>query len=239
VTFEDPAKQNEAPTLERVRRLIAAGEGVSAVRALDHLAPQQGERAQAAALALYLGRPRLSATWAEQTDSLLHAAALLRLGERQAALTLLGDVRESARVAVLRARALGTLEAAQHARACARQEGDSPALIAAATLVGELLLPLDARTALRALAEGLKVSELLGQGTDAHLLAVLSLVQARIGSESKARKTAEKALSNSLPRSPGRVLALLALGRMADAEAERAAGDLALDFQPFLKLAPE
>lgn len=230
---------NEAPTLEELRRLIAAGEDAAALQVIDRFAPLPAERAQAAALALRLGRPELAVRWAEQTDPLLHAAALLRLGRRRAVLEVLGGVQEDARVLVLRARALGTLEAAQHARDRARQEGDSPALIAAATLMGELLLASDARAALRALAEGLKVSELMREGTDAHLLAVLSLVQARIGGGAKARKTAEKALTNSLPRSPGRVLALLALGRRAEAEAERAAGELALDFQPFLNSMPQ
>ncbi len=181
----------------------------------------------------------MAAAWAEHTEPLLHAAALLRLGERRAVLEVLESQPETARVAVLRARALGTLDAAEHARTLARQEGDSPALIAAATLMGELLLPTDPRAALRALAEGLKVSELLQEGTDAHLLAVLSFVQARIGGATKAEKTARKALERSVPRSPARVLALLALGQMEEAEAERAAGELVLEFQPFLNLTPE
>lgn len=226
-------------SLEAVRLLQRSGDDLRALLAIEELRLGTSERPQAAALALSLGRPRMAAAWAEHTEPLLHAAALLRLGERRAVLEVLESQPETARVAVLRARALGTLDAAEHARTLARQEGDSPALIAAATLMGELLLPTDPRAALRALAEGLKVSELLQEGTDAHLLAVLSFVQARIGGATKAEKTARKALERSVPRSPARVLALLALGQMEEAEAERAAGELVLEFQPFLNLTPE
>ncbi|WP_407570248.1 hypothetical protein [Deinococcus altitudinis] len=226
-------------SLEAVSLLHCSGNDAGALLALEDLYPDPSERTQAAALALHLGRPRLAAAWAEQTDSLMHAAALLRLGERRAVLETLKDQPETARVAVLRARALGTRGAAEWARTLARQEGDSPALIAAATLMGELLLPTDPRAALRALAEGLKVSELLREGTDAHLLAVLSFVQARIGGAAKAEKTARKALDRSVPRSPARVLALLALGRTEEAESERKAGELVLELQPFLNLATE
>ena len=225
--------------LEAVRLLQHSGDDAGALLAFEGLHPDASERAQAAALALSLGRPRLAAAWAEQTDALLHAAALLRLGERRAVLEALESQPETARVALLRARALGTREAAEHARALARQEGDGPALIAAATLMGELLLPTDPRAALRALAEGLKVGELLREDTDAHLLAVLSLVQGRLGGGAKAEKTARKALERSVPRGPARVLALLALGRTEEAESERAAGELALELQPFLNLTPE
>ena len=103
----------------------------------------------------------------------------------------------------------------------------------------ELLLLSDPHAALRALAEGLKVSEMSRVETDAHLLAVLSVVQRRIGGEGKALKTAQKALERSLPRSPARVIALLSLGRRQEAEAEREAGELTLDIQPFLNLTPE
>lgn len=230
--------------LEAVRLLQHSGDDAGALLALEGLHPDASERAQAAALALSLGRPRLAAAWAAQTDALLHAAALLRLGERRAVLEVLESQPETARVALLRARALGTRETAELARTLARQEGDSPALIAAATLMGEVLLPTDPRAALRALAEGLKVSEMLREGTDAHLLAVLSLVQLSmaqvgIGGAAKAEKTARKALERSAPRSLGRVLALLALGRMDEAESERRAGELVLALQPFLNLTPE
>ena len=226
-------------SLEAVRLLQRSGDDAGALLALENLRPDVFERPQAAALALSLGRPRLAAAWATPADALLHAAALLRLGERRAVLEMLESQPETARVAVLRARALGTRDAAELARTLARQEGDSPALIAAATLLGELLLPTDPRAALRALAEGLKVSEMLQEGTDARLLAVLSFVQARIGGQAKAEKTARKALERSVPRSVGRVLALLALGRTEEAESERAAGELVLEFWPFLNLAPE
>ncbi|WP_424951932.1 hypothetical protein [Deinococcus sp.] len=225
--------------LEEFRLLLETADA-GTLWALDNWRPVATERAQAAAIALQLGRPRLAAEWAEHQDVTLRAAALLRLGERRAVLEELEGQPETARVALLRARALGTLEAAGVARTLARREGDGPALIAAATLLGELLLPTDPRAALRALAEGLKVSEVLRQEADAHLLAVLSLVQGRVGGRvgdtGKARKTAQKALERSYPRSPERVLALLSLGRIEEAEAERAAGELALRFETFLPL---
>ncbi len=237
-------------SLEQIRALQAAGDDAGALRALERLDPAGHQRPQAAALALALGRPRLAAAWAAGSDTPLHAAALLRLGERQAVLDLLEDQAQSvqsapsestpsARVAVLRARALGTLESAELARTLARREGDSPALIAAATLLGERLLPGNPRTALLALAEGLKVSEMLREETGAHLLAVLSAVQARVGGAGKASKTAQKALERSLPRSPARVIALLVLGRGQEAETERLGGELASDFQSFQNLLPE
>jgi hypothetical protein len=230
-------------TLDDIRTM-AEGDDAGALRALDGFEPSADERPQAAALALKLGRPRLAAAWAAGHGNvgdgpLLHAAALLRLGESAAALDVLEGQPDTARVLVLRARALGTLEAAQQARAVARQEGDSPALIAAATLVGELLLPGDARAALRALAEGLKVCEMLLIEADALLLAVLSVVQAKIGGGGKAMKTAQKALDRSLPRSPARVISLLALGRVQEAERERDAGELQMEFGSVLNLAPE
>lgn len=223
--------------LEQLRALLEAGDHLGALKAFDVLVP--AERGQAAALALHLGRPKLAARWAQGQDPLLQVAALLRLGEREAALGVLSGQPETARTAVLRARAIGSLESAEAARALARREGDSPALIAAATLMGERLLFHDPHAALRALAEGLKVSEMMRVDTDAHLLAVLSLVQRRVGGEGKALRTAAKALERSQPHSPARVLALLALGHTTEAEAERAAGDLDLDFQPFLASVPE
>jgi hypothetical protein len=226
-------------------RALAGGDDAGALQALDRLNPGPAERPQAAALALHLGRPRLAAAWAAGHGDLgdgplLHAAALLRLGETAATLDVLKSQPDTARVLVLRARALNTLEAAQAARTLARQEGDGPALIAAATLMGELLLAGDARAALRALAEGLKVCEMLMIEADPLLLAVLSVVQARIGGGGgKAMKTAQKALDRSPPRSPARVIALLSLGRVQEAERERDAGELALKIEPFLNFAPE
>ena len=226
-------------SLEQVRALQAAGDDAGALLALEGLDPAAHQRSQAAALALALGRPRLAAAWAGGTDAPLQAAALLRTGEREAVLELLSKQPETARVALLRARALGTLESAELARTLARQEGDSPALIAAATLMGERLLPRDPRAALLALAEGLKVSEVMREETDALLLAVLSAVQARVGGVGKAARTAQKALERSLPRSPARVIALLVLGRGKEAEAERLGGELASDLQMFLNVQPE
>ena len=229
-------------SLEQVRALQAAGDDAGALGALEGLDPAAHQRPQAAALALGLGRPRLAAAWASGSDALLHAAALLRLGERRTVLELLEgqpESAQSARVALLRARALETLESAELARTLARKEGDNPALIAAATLMGERLLPHDPHAALLALAEGLKVSEMMREETDALLLAVLSAVQARVGGVGKAARTAQKALERSLPRSPARIIALLVLRRGQEAEAERLGGELASDFQSFLNVQPE
>lgn len=195
-----------------------------------HAAREPERQATAAALALHHGRPGLAAEWATH-DPLIRAAALLRLGQSQAALDVLAPVPDGARSALLRARArwqLGASDAihtAGHARLLARREGDSPALVAAATLMGEHLLP-DPYAALRALAEGLKVSELAAQPAEAHLLAVLAHVQSRLGGP-KGQRTAARALERSLPRSPARVIALLALTRAEEAQAEADAGELA------------
>ncbi|WP_226342433.1 hypothetical protein [Deinococcus sp. AJ005] len=184
---------------------------------------------EAARLALRLGRPRLAALWA-QADPLTHAAALLRVGESGNALHVLEPLPGTARPAALRARALWQLADAQaeaettNALELARQEGDIWAVIAAATLRGEQLLP-QPHAALRALAEGLKVAEGSGQPSDSHLLAVLAHAQLRLGG-AKGVRTAEKALDRSLPRSPARVLALFALNRPVEAETEALDGDL-------------
>ncbi len=184
---------------------------------------------EAARLALHLGRPRLAALWAA-TDPLTHAAALLRLGEPDT-LLVLRPLPETARPTALRARARWQLAdpqaqaRAEHALTLARQEGDVGAVIAAATLRGEQLLS-QPHAALRALAEGLKVAEATGQPSDAHLLAVLAHAQLRLGG-AKGLRTAGKALERSLPRSPARVLALLALERRAEAMTQAADGELA------------
>ena len=215
------------PDAQSLRVLLETGQESQAAASLVRATP--AERVQVAALALEEGRPRLAALWAAGHAPLLHAAALLRLGEYQAVLDLLAQQPPSARVLLLRARALGTQAAAEQAVLAARREGDGPALIAAATLLGELLLPSDPSAALLALAEGLKVAELLHQEADALLLAVLAHVQVQLGGDGKARKTAEKALARSLPRSPARVIALLALGRRQEATAEQLAGELAAE----------
>ncbi|MPY65897.1 hypothetical protein F8S09_04180 [Deinococcus sp. SDU3-2] len=184
---------------------------------------------RAAALALQHGRPRLALAWGH--EPLTRAAAHLRLGEVEEARRELAPLPDTARPALLRARAAslaGELEAealATHARLLARQEGDAGALTAAATLLGELSLPTDPRLSLRTLAEGLKIAELTGQEADAHLLAVLAHAQRALGAGPKAERTAGKALDRAAPRSPARVLALLALGRSEEAEAQ--AGELA------------
>lgn len=183
-----------------------------------------------ARLALRLGRPGLAVQWAE-ADPLTHAAALLRLGESEAAMQVLRPLPDTARPTALRARALWQMQDAQaeaethDALALARTEGDVGAVIAAATLRGEQLLP-QPHAALRALAEGLKVAEGSGQPSDAQLLAVLAHAQVSLGG-AKGTRTAQKALDRSQPRSPARVLALFALARETEAEAEAADGELA------------
>ena len=182
----------------------------------------------AAALALQWGAPRAALAWSR--DPLRRAAAHLRLGDSSAARAELAGEADGARVALLRARAAaldGQPEADQQAaqaRTLARQEGDSAALIAAVTLLAEGQQA-DPYAALRTLAEGLKVAEITGQSADPHLLAVLAHTQARLNPR-KAQATAAKALDRSAPRSPARVLALLALGRPDDAQAEAQAGEL-------------
>ena len=221
------------PDLDALETLLRAPEipAVATVQALwSELSPEWQE--DAAALALQQGHPRLALSWS--ASPWVRVPALLRLGEAQQARALLAQLPASARRAVLEARAsaqLGESQAltlAQAARTQARREGDAAALIAAATLLGELEVvggvPM---TALRSLAEGLKVAELTGAAADPHLLAVLAHVQARVGSPAKARQTAERALGRSLPRSPARVLALLVLGRGDEARQEAQGGELA------------
>ncbi|MFC6590821.1 hypothetical protein ACFP81_01410 [Deinococcus lacus] len=121
---------------------------------------------------------------------------------------------------------------ARDAQAQARAEGDAPALVAAVTLLGECQWRAATDRAalfagLRTLAAGLRVAEQTGEHADAHLLAVLSLTQAAVGSPAKAAQTAGKALGRSSPSSPGQVLALLSLGRVAEAQAAARAGELA------------
>ncbi len=190
--------------------------------------------------ALAAGHPTLAAQgyrqclplWPDEARLGL-AAALLRLGRTAEAREVLAGAPPDTRRAVLDARAdwldarPTALPGALDARRLARQEGDGPALVAAVTLLGELQLSAgDARTALRTLAEGLKVTELMHAPADAHLLAVLARVQAVVGSAAKARRTAEKALERSQPGSPARVAALLALDRPDEARAEAEHGEL-------------
>lgn len=217
-------------TLAAVREALSQGNDRSALAALHRLSPLPDEQAEAAVLALHLGQPTLTLRWAG--DPLTLAAAHLRLGRPGAARTVLDGQPDTARPALLRARAAwqaGQPDApdlARHARSLARAQGDAGALVAAATLLAEQRLGADAKAALRTLAEGLKVAELTGQEADAHLLAVLACAQAALGSRDKAGRTAAKALARSLPRSPARVTALLALGREEEAHAEAAAGEL-------------
>lgn len=225
-----------ALSLAACRAALTGPDETAACRALEALSPLPHERADAAELALRLGRPRQALAWA--ADPLVRAAAWLRLGEAGQALAELDAAPDaSARQAVLRARAAwqrhlsadgaageqATGEQIDTALHLARQEGDAGALVAAVTLRGEALVRAGERfAALRALAEGLKVAELGAQAADAHLLAVLAHAQGG----PKGGRSAAKALERSAPGSPARVLALLALGRPADAQAQAAAGDL-------------
>lgn len=217
-------------TLATLQTAVSAGDDVAALALLSELKPAPAEAQACAVLALHLGRPSLAVRWA--TDSLTRAAALLRLGHTETARQTLAPLQASPRVALLLARMLAldsdaqAMTQATHARALARADGDAAALTAAATLLGELLLPTDSRAALRTLAEGLKVAELAGEAADAHLLAVLAHVQAAVGGAEKARRTAEKALARATPRSPARVVALLALAQPEQAHAEASAGEL-------------
>lgn len=144
--------------------------------------------------------------------------ALVHAGRFDEAERALNALPLGARTLVLRARMTKRLQDAIAARDRAREEGDAPALVAAAALIGELHLAADEpRLALHALAEGLRVAEVAGDEADAYLLAVLALAQARVGSPRKAALTARKALARSAPASPARVLALWALGREQEA----------------------
>ena len=194
---------------------------------------------ESAHAALEAGQPRLAAEIfcdLLPTETAAHglAAALLRLGRAGDALQALEPWPPGARRALLTARAHGltghpdALGLATEARRLARLEGDGPALVAAATLLGELQLRSgQARDALHTLAEGLKVAELLNVPADPLLLTALARVQWRVGSPAKARRTAEKALARSAPGSPARVSALLALGRPDEARTEAERGELA------------
>jgi hypothetical protein len=201
------------------------------LEALRLAEPGPAELTEAAAFALRSGVPDLALRWALAAgEAGLAAAAALRLGRVEHALELIERLPQDARRAVLSARAHSlnadaSLTWAEQARTLARQEGDGPALIAAATLLGELNLKTPV-IALRTLAEGLKVAELMGEAADAHLLAVLAHAQVRSGGRSKALKTAQKALDRSPQRSPAKVWALFALGQPEEAEAQRQAGQL-------------
>lgn len=210
------------------------------LRELQTAVPAQGQHAQAAALALRAGVPDVALRWALQAGEMqLAAAAALRLGQTAQVLDLIGPLPPTARRAVLLARAHAlegqiNLIWAEQARQQARSEGDASALVATVTLLGELQLA-QPYAALRTLAEGLKVAELVGGAADAHLLAVLAYAQRLVGglsSTAKAGRTADKALERSMPRSPARVWALLALGRVAEAQAEMEAGQLGAGWWP-------
>lgn len=185
-------------------------------------------REEVAALCLRFGRPALATKWSQ--DPLIQAAAQLRLGESAAALAVLAGQPETARPAVLRARAYwqmqqGDLGHLEYAQKLARREQDIGALIAAAALAGEMQLATPF-AALRALAEGLKFAEVLGEEADPYLLAVLAHAKRRAGGQAKALSTAQKALERSEVRSPARSVAYLALDERAKALAEAAAGQL-------------
>ncbi|WP_291431365.1 hypothetical protein [Deinococcus sp.] len=233
---EPPAlSAEEAHTLDTA---LALGDG-QARMALAILPVSSGS--QAAARALALGRPHLTLEWTD--EPLLLAAAHLRLGRPDAALSTLSGLPDTARPALLRARAAqqggapDALAQATHARTLARADGDGGALVAAATLLAEYHLRAGAHhEALRTLAEGLKVAEMTGQPADPYLLAVLAHAQKPLNSR-KAAATAAKALDRGDPGSPARVLALLALDRPDEAHAQAQRGSLAAAWwEPFAGL---
>ncbi|OOV13602.1 hypothetical protein BXU09_01650 [Deinococcus sp. LM3] len=217
--------------------------GDSEARAALAILPP-GDRTHAGAHALRLGRPHLTLDWS--AEPLLRAAAYLRLGSTGAARQELRGQPDTARPAVLHARAARLDRApdaaalAAHAARLARAEGDGNALIAAAILNAEQDLSGADRAAhfaaLRSLAEGLKVAELTGQPADPHLLAVLAHAQRPLNAR-KAAATAAKALDRGEPGSPARVLALLALDRPDEAHAQAQRGSLAAAWwEPFAGL---
>ncbi|MFC4427453.1 hypothetical protein [Deinococcus navajonensis] len=216
-----------APAFMALEAACAVGNLATAHAALTALPAQ--DWAAGAALALHLGCPSVAAECSP--EPLIRAAAWLRLGTPDKALEQLAQAPETARTAVLQARAAlqqggaSALTLAEEARRQARMEGDAAALVASVTLLGELQR-LHPFTALRTLAEGLKVAEMTAQPADSHLLAVLAHVQVQVGG-GKGRRTAKKALERAAPGSPARVVALLALDRQEEALAEAARGQLA------------
>lgn len=165
-------------------------------------------------------------------STLTAAAAALRLGEVTLARELLVCALPSARRSLLLTRATwlqdpaAALHSARQVRQQARREGDAPALIAAVTLLAEtqLLLDPDPFLPLRTLAEGLKVSEMMGQPADAHLLSALATAQRR--APRKADRLAEHALERAGAGSPARIGALLTLGQREAADQERERAEL-------------
>lgn len=221
--------KSKASSLEHIRQ----SPDDQALLLLSQLEPISAEQNEAAALALALGQPKRVLEWA--TDPLLKAAALLRLGQAKEVLSLLDTQPQNARVAFLKARAAwqldqsNSLELSHIAGQMGKQEGDAPASIAVATLLGEIQLvslPTKPYLALRGLADGLRILELANLEPDAHLQAVLAHVHKRIGTE-KHQETAQKALDYSPERSPAQILALLALDRAAEAQSKAQAGALA------------
>ncbi len=216
---------------EELRRELRAADGA--------LTPEQ--LAPAAVLALQAGLPALAADWAQQAgETQIQAAALLRSGDTAAALALLpGNDHRSramqARAQLLAGNAAQALELASQAHEAAFEAGDAPVLIAVIALLGELelrgALESGSRTglfaALNVLAEGLKLSEILRDPADPHVLALIALTQQQIKEGPKAQATAAKALERSLAFSPAGVLALTVLGRHEEAQGQAEAGALA------------
>lgn len=217
---------------EELRRELHAADGALTG---EQLAP-------AALLALQAGLPALAAKWAQRAGQRqLEAAAQLRLGHTEAALTLLRDEDDHrsevmrARAALLDGDAVQAQERAAQAHAGAFEAGDAPSLLAAIALLGELelrgALESGSRTGLHAalnvLAEGLKIAEIINEPADPHVLALVALTQHHINSGPKAQATAAKALDRSLAFSPAQVLALTVLGRRKEAQGQAEAGALA------------
>lgn len=203
-----------------------------ALQLLHQFTPTPTQQNEAATLALALGQPHKVLDWTQ--EPLLRAAALLRLGQASEVLGLLENQPQNARTALLKARAawqleqLNSLKWAKLAEELGKKEGDAPASIATATLLGEIQmvsLPTKPYRALRILADGLRIAELANLDADAHLLAILSHVHKRIDTQ-KYRETAQKALERAPERSPAKVLALLALEQEDEAQTQAQAGHL-------------
>lgn len=222
------AAMNNAHSLEHIRQ----SSDPQALQQLNELEPTPAQQNEAAALALALGQPHKVLDWTQ--EPLLRAAALLRLGKSSEVLSLLENLPQNARTALLKARAAWQLdqphclEWAHLAEELGKKEGDAPASIATATLLGEIQvvnLPTKPYRALRVLAHGLRIAELAQLDADPHLLAILSHVHKRIDTQ-KHRETAQKALERAPERSPAKVLALWALKQEEKAQAQAQAGHL-------------
>lgn len=173
----------------------------------------------------HMGRADLAATILEalpQTPEVRIdlAASLTRSGQGARALEVLGDT-PGGWFSLRRANALWHIGDSSHAEAEVdlalaegRENQDASLTVPAIWQKGELCLEReDGKLALYVLAEGLKISEMLGKEADPYLLAVLSEAHAYWGSTRKAYQTALKALERSHQRHLSFVRTHLALHR--------------------------